>query len=168
MVIKQQIYTIFRTFRCSFLTPKGFSDSTSYYYLQYSKMAVLHILSCTALILSWHTITEAISCLNRHYCDTKEAKYRAFSALADTYLNSTDHVIRSMPMKDQLGCKRECVRISGCQSSNHFQLINSSAMMCDLIAGNRWSNASKLIPRKNSTHFFIQVCKNTFIPAWLG
>eukprot|EP00112_Aurelia_sp_Birch-Aquarium-sp1_P023890 Seg731.9 transcript_id=Seg731.9/GoldUCD/mRNA.D3Y31 product="hypothetical protein" protein_id=Seg731.9/GoldUCD/D3Y31 len=107
-------------------------------------------------IVLWDTFAQDIACPNRHYCDTNEIKYRAFSAINDTYLNNTDHVIRSLPIKNQIGCKRECVRLSGCQSSNHFQPINSSVMMCDLIAGNRWSNASKLIPRINSTHFFIQ------------
>ena len=104
------------------------------------------------------TFAQDISCPNHHYCDTNEIKYRAFSALNDTYLNSTDHVIRSLPIKDQIDCKRECVHTSGCQSSNLFQPTNSSVMICDLIAGNRWSNASSLIPQMNSTHFYIHVC----------
>ena len=105
-----------------------------------------------------NTFAQDFSCPNHHYCDTIEIKYRAFSGLNDTYLNSSEHVIHRLPVKAQIDCKRQCVHTSGCQSSNHFQPMNSSVMMCELIAGNRWSNASSLIPRKNSTHFFIHVC----------
>ena len=120
-------------------------------------MAIANVLTQIAVIMCWNAFAYAVSCPNPHHCDTTEIKYRAFSALNDRYLNSTDHVIHSLPIKDQFDCKRECVSTSGCQSSNHFQPINSSIMMCDLIAGNRWSNASKLIPRMHSTHFWIQV-----------
>ena len=128
-----------------------------------SRMALTSLLSICAAVLLMCVFAEAISCPNAHYCDTKEIKYRAFSALKDAYLNSADHVIRSVPIKDQLDCKRECVRTSGCQSSNHFQRINSNVMMCDIIAGNRWSNASRLIQKMNSTHFFIQVSEENTI-----
>ena len=120
-------------------------------------MAFASFLSRGAAVLSMCVFAEAISCPNRHYCDTKEVKYRAFSALNDAYLHSTGHVIRNLPIKNRLDCKRECVRTSGCQSSNYFQKINSNVMMCEIMAGNRWSNASRLIRKMNSTHFFIQV-----------
>ena len=125
-------------------------------------MALAHVLTHIVVNMLWNSLAHGISCPNSNYCDTEEIKYRAFSALNDTYLNCTDHVIHSLPIKDQLDCKRECVRTSGCQSCNYFQPINSSIMMCDIIAGNRWSNTSKEISQKNSTHFFIEVFENTF------
>ncbi|XP_065066873.1 uncharacterized protein LOC135692609 [Rhopilema esculentum] len=111
-------------------------------------------------------LAAANECPNRYYCHTAEIKYRSFDAMAGFYLNSTNHVIKSFPAVSNQSCIQECVRIPQCKSANHHLPVNASDMICDLIDGNRWSNASLLQERKNSTHFFVMSacasnpCKN--------
>ena len=96
-------------------------------------------------------------CPNRYYCDNAEIRYRSFDAMVGFYLNSTNHIIKSFPIVSNQSCIQECVRTTGCKSANYHLPVNASDMICDLIDGNRWSNASLLQERKNSTHFFVMV-----------
>ena len=99
----------------------------------------------------------AVECPSRHYCHTAEVKYRAFNELPGAYLNSTSHLLKTFSANTSRNCMQECTRTENCQSANYYTAANASEMSCDLIDGNKWSNASLLVKRENSTHFFIKV-----------
>ena len=101
------------------------------------------------------------TCPNRNYCQTSEIKYRSFEKLRNTYFNSTN-VVKSSAITDQTTCLRDCTTSPKCQSINHYLKTNTTEMMCDLVDGNRWSNATDIIPRQNSTHFYIKVSRYNF------
>ena len=96
-------------------------------------------------------------CPSRYYCHTPEIKYRAFNELPGAYLNSTDKILKTFPANTSCKCMSECTHTENCQSANYYQNGNASEMSCDLIEGNKWSNASMLMKRENSTHYFIMV-----------
>ena len=103
----------------------------------------------------------AVDCPSRHYCHTAEVKYRAFNELPGAYLNSTSHLLKTFSANTSRNCMQECTRTENCQSANYYSPVNASEMSCDLIDGNKWSNASLLVKRENSTHFFIKVQRGT-------
>ena len=123
------------------------------------------IFRCTAidllkgyfLLTAIHGVALADDCPSRHYCHTPEVKYRAFHELPGAYLNSTDHVMKTFPANTSRKCMQACTQTQYCQSANHYQNANETEMSCDLIEGNKWSNASLLVKRGNSTHYFVMV-----------
>ena len=102
----------------------------------------------------------AVTCPNRYYCHSDEAKYRSFTALINSFLNSTN-VIKSLSITEQGQCARQCTSTEKCQSVNHY--LKSDRMTCDLVDGNMWTNPNDLIQRSKSTHFFIKVSRGTFL-----
>ena len=118
---------------------------------------MLAIWRWSALLLVFHGKAFANSCPNRHYCHTPEVKYRAFNTLHGMYLNSTSYVLKSFQSSTSRNCMQECTRTENCQSANYYTPANASEMSCDLIDGNKWSNASLLVKRNNSTHYYIEV-----------
>ena len=125
-------------------------------------MALTGLLQALLLMQYIWMLTSCFKCPNRHFCHSPEIKYRAFSALSGSYLNSTGYVIRTFQEENALNCKTTCLATPGCQSTNHYIGFNTSDMYCDLMRGNRWSNASSLIQRASSTHYFIKVRRNLF------
>ena len=106
----------------------------------------------------------ADNCPSRHYCHTPEIKYRAFNELPGAYLNSTDKIMKTFPANTSRKCMLECTHTPNCQSANYYQKDNATEMICDLIQSNKWSNASLLVKRVKSTHYFVMVrLKNAVI-----
>ena len=102
-------------------------------------------------------IVLADNCPSLHYCHTSEIKYRAFNELPGAYLNSTDKIMKTFPASTSSNCMSECTHTENCQSANYYQKENANEMICDLIQSNKWSNASLLVKRDKSTHYFVMV-----------
>ena len=150
--------------KISFGEGSSFTEELLYGNIIYSfSMALSGLLQTLLLIQCTCMLANCFNCPNRHFCHLQEIKYRAFSALTGSYLNSTGYIIQTFQETNALNCKRTCVATPGCQSTNHYIGFNTSDMFCDLMRGNRWSNASSLIQRASSTHYFIQVRGHFFL-----
>ena len=122
-----------------------------------SRCTILDLLKAYSLFLMIHGAVFADECPSRHYCHTPEIKYRAFHELPGAYLNSTDYILKPFITNTSRECMQDCTRTPNCQSTNHYQKGNSTELSCDLIHGNKWSNASLLVKRDKSTHYFVMV-----------
>ena len=121
------------------------------------RVTMLNLMKSYSLLFAFYGNVFAFNCPSRHYCHTSEIKYRAFHELPGAYLNSTDYIMKTFTANTSRKCMQACTRTQYCQSANHYQIKNKVEMSCDLIQGNKWSNASLLVKRENSTHYFIMV-----------
>ena len=117
-------------------------------------------MTITAILLVIATTASSVladECPNRNYCHTPGIKYRSFQQMPGMFLNSTNYVLRTFQTNTSGNCLNECTRTENCQSTNYYLETNKTVMSCDLINGNKWSNASLLVNKENSTHNFIEV-----------
>lgn len=116
-------------------------------------------MTITAILLVIATTASSVladECPNRNYCHTPGIKYRSFQQMPGMFLNSTNYVLRTFQTNTSGNCLNECTRTENCQSTNYYLETNKTVMSCDLINGNKWSNASLLVSKENSTHNFIE------------
>ena len=120
--------------------------------LSYCRMMLLLF-----LLVASTDLAESFTCENRHYCYTDEIKYGAFIKMNNTYLNVS--AIQDIEVPDWMNCTRACIKTEGCQSVNMYNQDNNDH--CQLLPSNKMSNATNLISRNGSSHFYIPVRHNS-------